>query len=88
MAIIARIRIENSGQPAYLTKITDIETGKELEWHIFHIDIDARTRMEPPIATVSVYMPTVDIIADAEIRQVCPCCGRDVDDKEGNTNGN
>lgn len=72
----AKLHIQNDGQPGYMTKVTDAETGKELDWHIFRIELDARGRKEPPTAIVYCYMPAIDIIADAEIRHVCPCCGK------------
>lgn len=71
-----KVRIQNDGQPAYMTKITDAETGKELDWRIFRVELDARSG-NVPTATIHVYMPAVDVIAEAEIKEVCPCCGRE-----------
>lgn len=77
-----RVHIVNNGQPGYMTRVTDAETGKELEWSIFRITL-AADRKEPPTAFISVYMPAVDIIADAEIRHVCPVCGRVIEEEPG-----
>jgi hypothetical protein len=73
-----KIRIQNDGQPGYMTKITDAETGKTLDWQIFRVELDARGSKEPPYAVIYCYMPAVDIIADAEIKHVCPVCGKPV----------
>lgn len=83
-----KIHIKNDGQPGYMTKITDAETGKDLsDWHIFRIELDARRneRNEPPTAIVYCYMPVVDLIADAEIRHVCPACGKPEEVSNDNT---
>lgn len=74
-----RIRIQNDGQPGCMTKITDADTGKELEWQTFRVTLDASYK-ELPLAIVYVYLPVVDMIVDAKIRHVCPCCGRAVEE--------
>ena len=77
-----KIHIQNDGGMGYMTRITDAETGKALDdWHIFRIELDAHHN-EPPTAIIYTYMPVVNIIADAEIRQVCPGCGRPVEEHE------
>ncbi len=75
-----KIRIQNDGKPSYMTKITDAETGKAI--HMVgrvevNLVIDAGNRDPIPRAIMTVFMPVVDIIADAEIKQVCPVCGRE-----------
>ena len=80
-----RIRIQNGGTEGYNTKITDAETGSEVEsvgsltWSF---DCNDRSHFrDMPRATLTVFDPVSDIIADAEIRHVCPACGRDVEDE-------
>jgi hypothetical protein len=75
-----KLHIQNDGQPGYMTKVTDAETGKELDWQIFRVELDANWK-ELPTAIVYCYMPAVDIIADAEIRHVCPVCGKSEEEK-------
>lgn len=70
-----RVRIVNDGQPSYMTKITDAETGKDIP-NVIAIAIDLDVKNPVVEAVVTTVMPTVDIIADATIEQVCPCCGR------------
>ena len=70
-----KIRIQNDGQPGYMTQVTDAETGKTLDWHIFRVELDARSDRETQ-AIIYCYMPAVDLIADAEIKHVCPVCGK------------
>lgn len=77
-----KVRIVNNGQPGYMTEITDAETGKRLDWQIFRVELDARGSKEPPTATLYLYMPALDVIADAEIKHVCPCCGQEVSSQE------
>ena len=69
-----RVRIVNDGLPGYMTRITDVETGQEIERvkevH-FHFDAAKVT-----IASLVVYAPVVDVIVDAEIKHMCPYCGQ------------
>ena len=77
-----RVRIENDGEHRYATKITDAETGKELE-HVTSAIIQFDAKEDVPTAILFLHAPVVDVIVDAEIKQVCPCCGREkVEEKE------
>jgi len=72
-----RVRIQNEGQPGYMTRVTDVETGKELAMvksADLTIRFDASDR-NMPVAHLTVYAPVVDVIADADIKYICPCCG-------------
>ncbi len=81
-----RVRIQNDGSHGYDTKITDAETGVEisqvaaLTWTF---DCNDKQFNGMPKALLTIFDPVVDIIVDAEIRHVCPVCGRDV--VEGDT---
>lgn len=77
-----RIRIQSDGGVGHSTKITDAETGKEIErvgalsWS-FDCNNGSYFR-GMPIVVLTVFDPVVDIVADAEVRHICPTCGRDV----------
>jgi len=76
-----RVRIHNDGQAHYATTITDVETGEPLSNVTSAIiQLDAKEAM--PTAILFVHAPAVDVIADAEIKRVCPCCGREQVDEE------
>ncbi len=72
-----KVRITNPGKPGYMTKISNAETGELLDLQVTEVTIKAKDDM--PYAILTSIQPVVDIIADAEIKQVCPCCGRDVE---------
>jgi len=71
-----KVRVFNDGKPAYMTTVTDIETGEQME-NITDVDVHISMRDPYPYALLTVATPTVDVIVDAELRRVCPCCGRD-----------
>ena len=71
-----RVRIQNDGGPEYATTITDISTGQQLQ-NVQRIDIAPIAVENRPIKVLlTTSMSTIDIIANAEIAQRCPCCGR------------
>ena len=80
-----KIRIQNDGQPAHMTKVTDAETGENIDY-VMRIDlvIDANEdefRRSMPYVIMHVgWLPIVDVIVDAEIRKVCPVCGKPKED--------
>ncbi len=74
-----KVRILNETGISYQTKIIDVETGKELT-HVGRVDLGFDASSGPITARLTVYRPPIDIIADAEIRKVCPCCGKEVTD--------
>lgn len=78
-----KVRITHDGSIAanYNTYVTDLETGKQLEY-VMHVGLDIPANHDPITATITVAAPTIDIIADAEIKHVCPCCGAPQDDEE------
>ncbi len=71
-----KVRIFNEGQPAYQTTVTDAETGEQVA-NVTDVDLHISVRDPYPYALLTVATPVVDVIVDAEIRRVCPCCGRD-----------
>jgi hypothetical protein len=75
-----KVRIQNEDGLSYNTKITDIETGKNLEY-IGHFELSGDAGSGPLKVRLTQYWVAVDVIADAEIKQVCPCCGRSVEEK-------
>jgi hypothetical protein len=79
----AKVRIQNDGQAAYFTKITNAETGEDIPMvQRVKLVYDARDRAShPPRAILTVAYPLVDIIVDAEIKHVCPYCGHPVDEE-------
>lgn len=75
-----RVRIVNDGQAAYMTKITNAETGEDIP-HVLDININIAANKPMPSAVIITAMPIVDVIVDAVIRQVCPCCGRPAEEQ-------
>lgn len=72
-----KVRIEHDGsKEAYKSRITNAETGEAIE-HVGRIELDFNAASGPVVAKVTVYMPVIDLIVDAEIKHVCPCCGKD-----------
>jgi hypothetical protein len=69
-----QIRIQNDGKPGYTTQVTDAETGEKLDFQVTEITIKAKDEM--PYAILTSLFPVIDVIADAEIKHVCPCCGK------------
>lgn len=76
-----QVRIVNDGQHFYHTQFTSVETGEELQ---YVTEALIRYKAGEPLPTVQLTMihPSVDIIADAEIRHICPCCGRDMPEEK------
>jgi hypothetical protein len=75
-----RVRIQNDSGLGYMTKITNVETGQELEYVT-----DVSIELNPNRATQAVLtliVPAIDIIADAEIKKICPCCGKSMEASE------
>lgn len=79
-----RVRIQNDGTHSYDTRVTDVETGQEIS-HITSLTYtngDLNEECPYPRAEITVAMPAViDVIVDAEIRHVCPVCGRSVEEQ-------
>src|ERR1700694_1848152 len=74
-----RVHIVNNGGPGYTTEIRDAETGEMLDRVTgIHVELDIDVKNMPK-AIITTYAPVVDVIADAEFKQVCPCCGRPVE---------
>jgi hypothetical protein len=74
-----KIHIVSNGN-ARSTRITDAETGEDLSGHLLVTEIHIDARDTFPHAILTCAMPPVDLIADAEIKRICPCCGRPVDE--------
>jgi hypothetical protein len=72
-----KVRIQTNGAAGYMASVTDVETNEVLE-NVTHVGINIDVR-EVVTATITTLFPVVDIIADAEIKQVCPCCGKPVE---------
>ena len=75
-----KVRITNDGKHNYNTHFTSIETGQEL-LYVTKATITFNASQEAPTADITMLYPEVDIIADAEIKHVCRCCGHPVDEK-------
>jgi hypothetical protein len=74
MKSIKSVRIFNDTGIGYGTKVTDAETGEEVKNVAFiSLNFGPCDRMQ---AIIHVINPVIDVIADADIRQVCPCCGQ------------
>lgn len=70
-----KVRIQNDGTAQYNTKITNAETGEDIE-HVLRVDIKPlEAQKEMVEAVITIALPMIDVIADAEIRHVCPYCG-------------
>lgn len=71
-----KVHITNPGQPNWLTQVTNTETGEDLTKQMRISEITIRVKDDIPLAILTSRLPVIDIIADAEIRHVCPACGR------------
>lgn len=74
-----RVRIFNGGKAAWDTQITDAETGAPIP-HVTGFRLDWKAETIYPTIELTVCHPVIDLIADAEIKKICPCCGRSVED--------
>lgn len=81
-----KVRIQHDGSIAanHNTCVTDLETGKPLEY-VMHVGLDIPANKDPITATITVAGPEIDIIADAEIKHVCPACGTPQKEEETQT---
>jgi hypothetical protein len=80
---VKRVRIVNEGKPAHETRVTDAETGELIE-HVTRVELVlAAGDRHLPQAQITTFMPVVDVIVNAEISAVCPCCGQAVDQQKG-----
>jgi hypothetical protein len=79
---IQRIRVQYNGGPGWSTKITDYETGKPLDsLTAFSWSVDLNNPdLRDGIATLIVFQPSIDIVVDAHVKNVCPCCAREVEE--------
>ncbi len=77
-----RVRIQSDDKP-YSLIVTDVETGKVID-NVFKVQwtADAGYMDRFPTAEIVAYVPVVDVIADAELRHVCPACGRSVEEQQ------
>ena len=80
-----KVRIKNDGLPAYMTEVTDADSGQSIDC-VQRIDLvidvtEPSNRRAMPYATMLVGFPVVDIIADADIKHVCPVCGKPTADE-------
>ncbi len=74
-----RVRIVNDGKPGYTTRIYT-EDGRALEY-VTEADIHYEASAEIPTVKLTMILPMTDLIADAEIKHVCPYCGRPIDEE-------
>jgi hypothetical protein len=70
-----KIRILNEDGISYKTKIINVETGEELEG-VGCVELNFYAQSGPIQARITQYWTPIDVVVDAEIRQVCPCCGK------------
>lgn len=73
---IKTVKIQCDGNP-HTMRVTDTETGQDMQVTSVNLSMNASERY--PDVTLTVALPALDLIADAEIKHVCPCCGRDVE---------
>ena len=71
MADTIKIRIQYDGGPAHAAKITDAETGAQIEG-AFRVVLDANNGL--PSATLYTYQPIVDVTTNATVLALCPNC--------------
>lgn len=71
-----RVRIQHDGKNigGMHTCITNAETGELIDY-VQSVELEMQATNDPIIARITVAVPILDIIADAEIKRVCPCCG-------------
>lgn len=70
-----KVHIQNNGDKSHATKVTSVETGEQIYAGRIEMDISGASS-HPVTAKITVYEASIDIIADAEIKHVCPHCGR------------
>lgn len=76
---IKRVRIFNDTGMGYSTIVSDAETGARIEGVTFiSLNIRSIERMQ---AIIHVANPVIDVVANADIRHVCPCCKREMTDE-------
>lgn len=76
-----KVRITHDGNgPGYNARVTDAETGEPLGY-VQRVEIDIQANSDLARAILTVAMPVVDVIADAEIKHICPCCGREQEEE-------
>ena len=74
----AKVHITHSGnEPAHFIQVKDLETGRYLAARSLKIDVNPGIWDKPLKVQIEVNAPVIDLIADAEIKEVCPCCGRE-----------
>ena len=75
-----KVHIFNDGQRGYMTKITNAETGEMLDLHVTEVSIKVHDAI--PHAFLTSIFPVVDVVADAEIKNVCLACGRPTEETD------
>jgi hypothetical protein len=84
MKDLVKVCITHDGKgPAFQTKVTEVETGREIVFlRKVLIDINPSNMYELIHATVQFSRPKLDLLAYAHIQEVCPCCGSPREEKE------
>jgi hypothetical protein len=78
-----KVHITHSGNgPAYNIQVKDLQTGRYLAARSLSLTVGPGDWDEPFKVFLEVNHPIIDLIADAEIRSICPCCGREVEDTD------
>jgi hypothetical protein len=75
-----RIKIENDTGIGYQTKVTDAETGEMIE-RVAKVSMVMDTH-SALVAELTVYAPIVSVLAYAQIRSICPCCGAAIEEDD------
>lgn len=77
-AKLQRVKIEYDGGSVYNTKVTDADTGETIP-NVYRVDftLDASAK-DVPTVVLHTYLPAISVTAAASIHEVCPCCGREV----------
>ncbi len=69
-----RVRIASEDTVGYKARVTDADTGESID-NVFRVEIDFNAN-QLITAKLTCYSTVLDLIADAEIQHICPCCGK------------
>lgn len=77
-----KVRIVNEGKPAYMTHITDAETGQEVPG-VVRFTMIGDANADTIRTTLTLIHPHLDIQSDADVTYICPCCGQKMKGADG-----
>lgn len=76
-----QVRIQNDGKQSYTTRFTSVETGEELQY-VTEATIHMEASEPLPKAVITMILPVLDLVVEAEINTICPCCKRKIVEEE------